>query len=147
MVSNIKINFLLLLSIGIFNKNILNGQDINFTDSLNRKQGAWYKYYPDSVLESFVEYKNDTLNGFFASYNPDGSLLSFGILENGKNEGLTVIFSDGHLHRVSNYKNGLLDGKTVIFYPDGKIKIERIYVNDKIISSKRYEKNNVPKSP
>lgn len=132
-------------------------------------------YYPNGKVKSEGYYTTDRqLNGEFVSYYPNGNLSEKGYYKDGvPNGNITVYYENGKVMCESYAKNGNLSGNVRCHYPNGhlkfesytengftpetrakyyhengKIAIDSIYSQGKIISANCYdEKGNLLTSP
>ena len=114
----------------------------NKTDAQGRKQGAWEKKYPKSVVPQYKgQFKDDKPVGTFTYYyqsnkiqatikhdpnstrsgavfyHESGIVLSKGIYQNMKKDSVWVNYApSGRLSSTETFKNDLLNGKKIIYY-------------------------------
>lgn len=67
--------------------NITNSEKLNRVDKYGRKQGIWKSFFGNEKLQSYANYLNDTLNGYYREYNIYGELIKsefyrMGVLQN-----------------------------------------------------------------
>jgi uncharacterized protein len=81
------------------------------------------------LLFSSLSFAQDSLNGHFRTYYPDGRVNGTGTRVNGKLEGVALGFwPDGTIKIKSFYKNGRLHGKTTLYYKNGKPQADVEYI-------------------
>ena len=99
-------------------------------------------------MEQIHPYKNNVLDGKLLIYYPTGILMEeTEYYENGKIRensfkinglydslfiGYYKDYNDGDVQNKCFYKNGLLDSIFIGYYPNGNVKVESYYVNDKV---------------
>ncbi len=77
----------------------------------NMNEGLWQYFYPDGQLESQGYFKEDKINDKWFWYYPDGRLKT-----------------------VGKYIGGKKDGKWTSFDDTGKIILEEVFRNNKIVA-------------
>ena len=132
--------------------------EINKTDQLGKKQGAWIKkypngnvqyegtfkddhpagefkrYYEDRTLMSVMIYSDDGRSAEATVYHPNGFISSQGKYSDQKKDGKWKFFSettDGCLISEDEYYGNIRNGISVKYYPDGTIAERLRYINDK----------------
>lgn len=98
----------------------------------NGKKNGVHKYYcPDVknpkditlVLVKEMTFKNDTLNGPYKYFFPDGRLANEGNYFKDEKEGKDYeYYPDGKLLNQCLFINGVIDGAIIEYYHDGKVK-------------------------
>ena len=114
----------------------------NQVDAKGKKQGAWEKLYPNSLVYEYKgQFKDDKPVGTFTyyytntkvkailkhnektgrsesyMYHDNGVLMAFGIYINQKKDSIWTQFGpSGRLSFKETYKNGVLNGKMTVFY-------------------------------
>lgn len=98
----------------------------------NGKQGKWCMYYAkDSSVYEILHYKNDTLDGYFERYWPDGTISTKGYYSKGELDSLFLGFwEDGKIRAVVNYKQGILNGLEITYDRTGKILTKLNYIDN-----------------
>lgn len=73
----------------------------------------------------------------------DGNLVSSYTIrkEDGVKEGVYQLFINGKLSEKGEYKEGKQEGSRTLFYESGKVQVEEMYNNGRIISKKTYFDN------
>jgi uncharacterized protein len=102
------------------------------------KQGIWYNYDTlTGTVFAMMEYKNDTLNGYFERYwSQSGRVSERTFFKNGKIDSIFVSFwQNGNRRNETMYKNGKKDGITMTFNQGGKLTSRYRYVNGHIDNS------------
>lgn len=117
----------------------------NQIDAKGRKQGEWYKTYPNSLVYQYKgQFKDDKPIGTFTYFYPNknvkavikhddkssrslayfyhenGQIMSYGIFHNMKKDSVWLNFGpSGRISNTETYKMDILDGKkTVYFVPE-----------------------------
>jgi antitoxin component YwqK of YwqJK toxin-antitoxin module len=86
--------------------------------------------YTDGIIRESVEYRNDTPNGEFKQYNPDGKLILKGTFADGKRHGIAEeYYPSGKIKEINRYNKGSYDGVKQAFYTNGQMRLEETYVN------------------
>ncbi|MDR1403182.1 MAG: hypothetical protein LBJ60_05720 [Tannerellaceae bacterium] len=90
--------------------------------------------YDDGVVRESVEYRDDTPDGEFKQYDPDGKLILKGAFKNGKRHGdLEEYYPSGKIKATYAYDNGSYNGLRQDFYANGQTRMEETYVNGRKI--------------
>ena len=96
-------------------------------------------FYESGNLKNQSSYTNDLKHGEELNYHENGKLKFKTDWVNGIQQGLVISYDeDGNKIKKSNILNGDFEGEQIEWYLNGKIKAERIYEKDKIISEKNY---------
>jgi len=93
----------------------------NFSNDV--KQGLTITYFPDGKIMRTINFENGLENGLAKEYSPDGTVIT--LIE--YRRGFVVDRENINRHD----KNKLKQGRWKFFYPDGKVKTEGIYRDDK----------------
>lgn len=93
----------------------------NFSNDV--KQGLTIYYYPDGKIMRSINFENGLENGFAREFAQDGTVVTLIEYRRG------FIFDRENINRRD--KNGLKQGRWKFFYPDGKVKTEGTYRDDK----------------
>jgi serine phosphatase RsbU (regulator of sigma subunit)/antitoxin component YwqK of YwqJK toxin-antitoxin module len=145
--------------------NYFQGEYIN-----DQMEGNWNKYYDNDSIEIQFNSKNNKLTGDFKLFYPNGKIKSFGnwIPKTGKfagplklfdetgrldkelefdsigilNGNQIVYYPNGMIAVLARTKNGLFHGQNLVFTDDGKVMIQRIYENGKLINEQNYAGSN-----
>lgn len=143
--------FLVAFLIGI----AANAQDINRTDSQQRRQGRWVDYYANGQLRYEGQFKNGKCQGEFKYYDeqgnlkatntydrsgdkalnktyaPNGTMIATGYYVNQKKDGEWRYYSreNGVLILVEENRNGKVHGSSKVYYETGTLMMERQFVN------------------
>lgn len=91
-------------------------------------------YYQNGALhEEYSINKDGIKHGKYHILSEDGKTMEEGEYHEGHYKGTRTLFTDGVKEIEEFYDdNGNLNAPSFIYYPDGKIKIEKPYVNNKI---------------
>jgi antitoxin component YwqK of YwqJK toxin-antitoxin module len=126
-----KINFVLGKRNGYYYKydvkNVINAGKINYIASKelyvnDKKEGLSYYYHDNGKIKEVLNYKNGKRNGSGREFDQEGKVIT-----------LYEFFNDYMIERqyVNRYgNNGLKQGTWLELYDDGKIRSEKIFVND-----------------
>jgi uncharacterized protein len=87
------------------------------------KQGLTITYFPDGKIMRTVNFENGLENGLAKEYLPDGTVITLIEYRRG------FVVDRENINRRD--KNRLKQGRWKFFYPDGKVKTEGIYRDDK----------------
>jgi antitoxin component YwqK of YwqJK toxin-antitoxin module len=93
----------------------------NFSNDV--KQGLTITYFPDGKIMRTVNFENGLENGLAKEYLPDGTVITLIEYRRG------FVVDRENINRRD--KNRLKQGRWKFFYPDGKVKTEGIYRDDK----------------
>src|SRR5580704_13776950 len=97
------------------------------TDTI--KDGFYNDYDAKGRLVRTVEYRYGVPNGRFRTFYPDGRLMGWGGLANGKLDGMAQgYYPSGVLRFKSFYSNGQLQGVSTLYYADSQPKAEITYI-------------------
>lgn len=99
--------------------NITNSEKLNRFNKFGRKQGIWKTFYPNDKLETYSNFKNDTLNGYYREYNIYGELTKSEYYINGK---ITILKEDENTENKKKIKEE--------FFADGKLKRKGAFIKD-----------------
>lgn len=128
-----KINYVLGKRNGYFYKykvsNAVNIGNVNYLESKelfvnDKKEGLSYYFFENGKVKEIINYKNGKRSGPGKEFNKDGLIVT-----------LYEFYNDFMIERqfVNRYgKEGLKQGTWIDLYDNGKIKSERVYVNDTI---------------
>ena len=113
----------------------------------NGKKNGALKKYADSVLVSDEQYVADVKQGPTTTYYPDGKTKSVVVFKDGKEDGKAYEYAeDGRPITISAWRSGVLQRREQVnrldgqgwrqgtwqgYYPNGKLKWEGNYVDDK----------------
>ena len=126
-----KINFVLGKKNGYYYrynvKNVVNAGSVNFIESKelyvnDKKEGLSYYYFDNERIKEIVNYKNGKRSGSGKEFDSDGKVIT-----------LYEFYNDYMIDRqyVNRYNNkGLKQGIWLDFYENGKVKNEKVFVND-----------------
>jgi antitoxin component YwqK of YwqJK toxin-antitoxin module len=90
--------------------------------------------YSDGIIRESVEHRNDSPNGEFKQYNPEGVLIRKGTFQDGKRHGVEeVYYPNGKLKEKNNYTKSSYDGVRQEFYANGQMRLEETYVDGRKI--------------
>jgi len=144
---NLKMKFLIFLSIFLFNTTLSelipkietykNGKVKTIT-YLKKENNKLIKvkiedYFINGQLESSVQFKSNQKNGEYISYWENGKISSSGYFSNGKMNGLWNFWdSNGDIEGISGWKNDLKHGRWTAFYNSGQIKQESSFYEGKL---------------
>ena len=133
----------LIINLSLYKNGYLTKDEkINRTDKFGFKQGTWKEFYPNYIVRTEANYKDDKLEGPFKYYNTDGTFTKMDIYKNGEqvidqtaNVKLEI---DRDYHKGGRVKSSvnIIDGKKQGVYREYDI-------NGKITSSKLYRDNEV----
>lgn len=91
------------------------------------KQGVWKEFYPDMKLKKEMNYKNDTLNGYYKEYETSGKVKNI------------ILYKMGRIVDPDEIKEPVELKKE--YFEDGSLKSEGRYVEDKPVGEhKKYDK-------
>lgn len=93
----------------------------NFSNDV--KQGLTINYYPDGKIMRSVNFDNGLENGYAREFAPDGTVVTLIEYRRG------FVVDRENINRRD--KTGLKQGRWKFFYPDGKVKTEGTYRDDK----------------
>lgn len=110
-------------------KNVVNQGSINYIESKelyvnDKKEGLAYYYFENGAVKEIISYKNGKKSGPGKEFNQEGNVIT-----------LYEFFNDYMIERkyVNRYNNnGLKQGTWMEFYDNGKVKSEKVFVNDTI---------------
>lgn len=137
---------------------IANAQEVNRTDSKQRRQGRWVDYYANGQLRYEGQFKNGKCQGEFKYYDeqgnlkatntydrsgdkalnktyaPNGTMIATGYYVNQKKDGEWRYFSrdNGVLILVEENRNGKVHGSSKVYYETGMLMMERQFVEDRL---------------
>lgn len=95
---------------------------INRTDAQNRKQGTWIEFYTNGNKKTEYNYINDVLHGYHREYDVDGKMLTEQRYVNG----------ELYVPELAQEEEIVLKAEIKkAYYPDGKIKFEGAFLEDK----------------
>lgn len=126
-----KINFVLGKRNGFYYKynvkNVLNEGSVNYIASKemyvnDKKEGPSYYFYENGKVKEVINFKNGKRNGSGKEFDKDGIVIT-----------LYEFFNDYMIERqyVNRYNNnGLRQGTWMEFYDDGRVKSEKVFIND-----------------
>ncbi len=99
-------------------------------------------YYDGSLEKIYYVNKDNELEGLFKSFFEDGKTMYENTFINGKRSGVCREWDYGaQIKKEFTYKNGVKHGLQRWFHPNGKIWIEEIYKDGKILERKNCNKN------
>ncbi len=125
------ITAILLLGIAV-TLNCQTSNDINQVDANGKKQGFWIKKYPDGQTLYEGSFRDDKPVGEFKRYYEDGTLQSFLVYSDKKNEAFAEIYyPNGYIASKGLYVNQAKEGKWQFFSFSSK---------DTLISEEYYSK-------
>ena len=118
-----------IIAVTEYNKGyIIKKENINKIDRYQMKQGSWKTFWDNGNLQMEGYYINNKKNGFFKYYNEEGVFLQ---IEKWKNDELIT----------DAVETKQLEKKTA-YHPNGRIKTEAFYFNDKAEGIRReYDMN------
>lgn len=102
---------LALLCILMVSANLLQGQDMNRTDSKGRRQGAWTDFYPNGQRRYEGQFKNDMPTGEFKYYDEQGQLKATNDFDKSGTRALNKSYVNGRLVATGYYLNQKKDGE------------------------------------
>jgi antitoxin component YwqK of YwqJK toxin-antitoxin module len=132
--------------------------DLNKTDQMGQKQGAWVKTYPngnimyegffvddhpvgefrryndDKTLKALLTYSDDWKEAQVVNYYPNGNIAAKGTYINQQKDGKWQFYSaspENHLISEEYYSGNIRHGTSVRFYPNGTVAEKVIYSNDR----------------
>lgn len=126
-----KINFVLGKRNGYYFKydvkNVLNIGNVNYVVSKelfvnDKREGLSYYYYENGRIKEVINYKDGKKHGAGREFDRDGKVIT-----------LYEFFNDYMIDRqyVNRYNNkGLKQGTWLDFYDNGRVKSEKVFVND-----------------
>lgn len=90
-----------------------------------KKEGLWTYYHPNGLVKDKVEFKNDTENGIYESYNALGNLVFKTVAKNGKiaDKSFTY-YHNGSQKEELTFKDGERNGPRKSFYKSGELNVE-----------------------
>lgn len=109
-----------------------------------KKEGIQKEYDQKGILTQETSYKNDKIHGISTRYNYEGKIYSQTPYKKGEIDGVFKRYNDkGIVVEETTYKNGKKEGVSRDYdYENGKIlRTERLYKDDKEVSTKEYGKN------
>ena len=109
---------------------------INITDDRG-KQGIWYSYDSRNFnVYSMQYFINDTLNGYFERYWPNGKVSEKGYYKNGNLDStFAAYWENGKERGTAYYNNGSLDGVATLYNQSIKLTTRITYINGIIDST------------
>tara|TARA_Y100000590_G_scaffold431477_1_gene546327 strand:+ start:1674 stop:2171 length:498 start_codon:yes stop_codon:yes gene_type:complete len=90
-------------------------------------------YSKSGELIKTDNYSNGLLNGKIFEYSKDGKIKKEMMYKEGILHGKWIEYENGKIHREGNMENGKREGTWTDYYPNGQIKYQRIYKNEKVI--------------
>ncbi len=90
-----------------------------------QKEGPWFIYDENGLLEESGNYVNGVKTGAWSVYNEDGTLNSSGLYRNNIREGPWVLFHQGGKGIVNAegiFTNDRQSGRWTVYHPDGRFK-------------------------
>lgn len=111
--------------------------EINKKDEYGRKQGIWYTYYQNNIVECMQNFKDDTLNGYFENYwYSKGNISEKGYYKDGKLDSFVIGYWENGIERAKLfYKNGKLHGIAYSYDEKGNLKSKYNYIDGVLDSS------------
>ena len=98
--------------------------------------------YIDNILMSEGYYFKNMKVGTFKTYYKSKKICSIEKYVDGKlHKDQRYFYEDGTLKSLINYKNSILDNNTILYWPNGKIKRELYFENNKLINEYIYDEN------
>lgn len=117
--------------------NSLNGRtQISGNFEKGKKTGEWIYYYTSGVIKNKSNFKLGKQDGLFYSYDKSNLLTSISNYTNDTLNGLNEIYRKEKLSKYYNYTKGVAEGPFAIFNPDGSLKTEGYYENDKLTNER-----------
>ena len=115
-----------------YNKGVLDGKKIIYYTP-DKRTGQ------DRIAE-FIHFKNGTAHGEWKQFFPDGTLKAEGTYVDGNFDGKVVHYHpNGQKSKVKRYKNAVYDGWQRSFDENGKVIVQKFYVNNKELKGKELE--------
>jgi antitoxin component YwqK of YwqJK toxin-antitoxin module len=101
-------------------------------------------YYENGKLKAEIETLGGKRHGYLNSYHENGQLRSIVKFENGiQVDGIVTSFDEnGNKIKTSTIVNGLYQGFQTEWWPNGKLKIERLFGDNEIMSNTKEFDNN-----
>ena len=107
-------------------------KEIMFED--DTAQGPFREYYPDGALKTEQYRVDGKPEGESRQYYKNGALFVIKNYKNGKIDGtLKMYYETGELMKKASFKNGIMDGLTTVFYKSSNIKEKLVYKNGRCI--------------
>jgi serine phosphatase RsbU (regulator of sigma subunit)/antitoxin component YwqK of YwqJK toxin-antitoxin module len=130
---------------GIWNKYYSNDTvEIQFNAEKNKLNGNFKLFWPNGKLKSTGKWKPFTRKfaGLVKRYDQKGvheidlSYDSSGVLEGNQ----IIYYPNGLMAVLTSTKNGQFDGQQIVFTEEGKVLLQRLYDEGKLIKEQQFEK-------
>jgi antitoxin component YwqK of YwqJK toxin-antitoxin module len=96
-----------------------------------KPNGYWKSYYRNGKLKTEGNRLNYELDSVWNFYNREGIKTAEISYQKGKKQGLSRIFKEGKLTKVTPYQNDKIEGIVKFYYPNGNVQKEVPYVDGK----------------
>ncbi|MCK9421111.1 MAG: hypothetical protein M0Q38_00760 [Bacteroidales bacterium] len=116
---------------------------INRKDGNGRKQGRWYLFYPDGIVQTEGVYKDDKKNGYFKEYAENGDLIKISkyiddiiqpeAQEIQKLDIRNEYYPNGKVKINAMFRNGIPEGVKRIYDSTGKVEKSFLFQNGNVI--------------
>ncbi len=113
--------------------NITDSENINRIDQKGRKQGTWKTFHPNNRIKEIIPYLDGKLHGYKRTYNIKGKLLNTEYYINGKIQKIEEKTEENNQPKVTLRRK---------YYPNGSIKEEGNFVNNKRTGTHNYYNEN-----
>jgi len=106
----------------------------------NSKDGVWTTFYPNGQVAEKITYQNGKQNGAWKQYFEDGSLKFKVDVSNGEKEGLFTAYYPGGVVSISGtYKNGNKNGTWMYFDENARKTKREVYENGIMVEAELFD--------